>query len=244
MHEKTRGGQGILQELRGGGCRSKGGQIEDGSRFATSRAQGTPRRSRISSVSPLEASVELQQLRLPYRIQGSEGAYENVRKRAVTRQVCPDRPPSRTRLRSVDIRQEFGTQGRIGVWGHDIRSGVVKVALRGLTDAKNSRTVLVLSSLHLQCRKHGHHVRGGSRYGYRGLRVGEASHVGPAAAARYSQDSTSDDEPLVRPNASEETLFRGDRTDIVKIRRWDPEVAWRHYWTVWRKILQSGTVRS
>ena len=31
---------------------------------------------------------------------------------------------------------------------------------------------------------------------------------------------------------SEETLFRGDRTDIVKMRLWDPDFAWRHFWTV------------
>ena len=60
----------------------------------------------------------------------------------------------------------------------------------------------------------------------------------PSVAARRGQDSTSDDEPLVRPT-SEETL---SPRDIAMMWMWFHQVAWRFCWTVWRKILQSGTV--
>ena len=155
-----------------------------------------PRRRRIGSLSELQ-----QKFRPPHPVQGSEEAHENLRKRAAKRRVCPDHPPSHEQDLEVWMRQDFGTQ----VWGHDIRSGIVEVALRrGVIDAKNSRTVL--SSHRFQCRKHGHYVRRDSRYGYRGLRVGEAS--GPPTTARYNQDSTSDDEPLVRPNVGRDVVPR------------------------------------
>ena len=37
---------------------------------------------------------------------------------------------------------------------------------------------------------------------------GEASHPGPPTTARYNQDSTSDDEPLVRPNVGRDVVPR------------------------------------
>ena len=98
MHETTRGGQGIRQEMRGGGYQdpSEVGQIEDGSRSATYRAKSAPRRSGIGSGSPPETSVRVaaEATASQHPIQGSEEAYVNLKKRAAKRRVCPDRPPS------------------------------------------------------------------------------------------------------------------------------------------------------
>ena len=82
----------------------------------------------------------------PHQVQGSEEACENLRKRASKRRVCPDRPPSHEQ--DLEVRQKLGTQGRIGVWGHDIRSGVVEAALRRcIIDAKNSRTASSVANM-------------------------------------------------------------------------------------------------
>ena len=91
MHETTRGGQGIRQELRGGGC-------QDPSKMEADLQPPEPRVRQEeveSEVVRLRKQVsELQQkFRPPHPVQGSEEAYENLRKRAAKRRVCPDRPP-------------------------------------------------------------------------------------------------------------------------------------------------------
>ena len=53
-----------------------------------------------------------------------------------------------------------------------------------------------------------------TKWGFRGVRVGEASHPGPSVAARRGQDSTSDDEPLVRPNVGRDVVPRRHRDDV------------------------------
>ena len=128
------------------------GQIEDGSRLATPRAQSAPRGRRIGSDSPPEASVRVEaEVPSPTSSSGIRGGVREFEETS-SQTTCVSRPSSVTRTRSgsVDVRQEFGTQGRIGVRRHDIRSGVLKVALRrGVIDSKKSRTVL--SSHRLQC---------------------------------------------------------------------------------------------
>ena len=149
-----------------------------------------------------------------------------------SQKTCVSRPSSVTRTRSgsVDVRQEFGTQGRIlEFWGHDIRSGIVEVALRrGVIDAQNSRTVL--SSHRFQCRKHGH--------------IRDTVTADCGWEKRPTPDHQRQQDTIWIPHlmtslwcvrTSEETLFRGDRT---------PHIVQRHFWMVWRKILQFGTVRS
>ena len=105
---------------------------------------------------------------------------------------------------------------RVGDAWNGLRHGCCKVRL----------VVKILSRRRLRSRHEVHpivNVHFGARefmgrivtkWGFRGVRVGEASHPGPSVAARRGQDSTSDDEPLVRPNVGRDVVPRRHRDDV------------------------------
>ena len=129
-------------------------------------------RSRVGSDSPSEASLRFAAENPPSS--SGSGIPGGIREFAETsRQTTSVSRPSsvaRTRFGSVDVRQTFGTQGCFRVRGHNIGFGVVQAALgRGRSVAKVSRAAR--SSHRFWCCKHGHHVRRCSTFGHRGVRV-------------------------------------------------------------------------
>ena len=178
---------------------------------ATSRAQNAPRRRQVGSDSPPEASVRVA-AEVPSHIR-----FRIVREFEETcsqRRVCPDRPPSHeTRSGSVEVRQEFGTEGRILEFGDT-------TSVQELSK--------LLSEGALLCRKQGH------------IRDTVTANCGWENTPDHQRQQDTIWIPHLMTSLwcvrmSEETLFRGDRT---------PHVVQRHFWMVWRKILQFGTVRS
>ena len=142
--------------------RPKVGQIEDGSRLATYRAQSAPRGSEVIRLRKQVSELQ-QKFRPPHPVQGSEDVCENLRKRAAKRHV-PTVLSHTNKIWKCGFPTRIWNSGTH--WSLGTRPFQVEVALRrDVIDAKNSRTVL--SNHRFQCCKHGHYVRRDSRHGYR-----------------------------------------------------------------------------
>ena len=124
------------------------------------------------------------------------------------------------RARRVDEGPASGSSGGARVWRDRSSSGIdVEVVGSGSSDDGNARQdgpVIEGTSLAL------FHIGRQSRYGLRGVRVGEAFHPGP----RGARESTDDELPLVRDrNVIPRCAWARDVTGSVAVTQVDREAA-------------------
>ena len=169
-------------------------EVEDRSRFAGSRTH-TSTRSRSRSESSPEANFRSPDPCSPSgsRFRGSLREHEETTSQ--TTSVPRAYLESWMSDKHMELRDalEFGSR-------------VVEIALgRRLIDVKKSR--VVRSSYHVRDREHGHHVKRSARYGYRGVRLGEAVKPGPPnSTARHRSMSRNGVRATVADSCSEDDI--------------------------------------